>query len=57
MYHHVYTFLQVTGQIYSNQYGFRANHSCEHAVGQVIGTVIKGLGEPSVHRMCTVGSL
>ena len=43
MYHHVYTFLQVTGQIYSNQYGFRANHSCEHAVGQVIGTVVKGL--------------
>ena len=43
MYHRVYTFLQVTGQIYSNQYGFRANHSCEHAVGQVIRTAVKGL--------------
>ena len=43
MYHRVYTFLQVTGQIDSNQYGFWANHSCEHAVGQVIGTVVKGL--------------
>ena len=43
MYHCVYTFLQLTGQIYSNQYGFRANHSCEHAVGQVIGTAVKGL--------------
>ena len=40
MYHRVYTFLQVTGQIYSNQYGFRANHSCEHAV---IRTAVKGL--------------
>ena len=26
-----------------NQYGFQANHSCEHAVGQVVGTVVKGL--------------
>ena len=43
MYHCVYTFLQVTGQIYSNQYGFCANHSYEHAVGQVIGTAIKSL--------------
>ena len=43
MYHHVYPFLQVTCQIYNNQYGFRANHSCEHAVGQVVGSVVKGL--------------
>ena len=43
MYQQVYSFLQETGQIYKNQYGFRANHSCEHAVGQVIGTVVKGL--------------
>ena len=43
MYHRVYSFLQLTGQIYSNQYGFCANHSCEHAVGQVIGTAVKGL--------------
>ena len=34
---------QNTGQIYQNQYGFRANHSCEHAIGQVIGTIVKGL--------------
>ena len=43
MYHQVYSFLHETGQIYKNQYGFRANHSCEHAIGQVIGTVVKGL--------------
>ena len=43
MYQRIYTFLQSTGQIYDNQYGFWANHSCEHAIGQVIGKVIKGL--------------
>ena len=40
MYQQVYTFLQNTGQIYENQYGFRANHSCEHAIGQVVGTKV-----------------
>ena len=43
MYTRVYSFLQETGQIYNNQYGFRANHSCEHAVGQLVGSVVKGL--------------
>ena len=43
MYHRVYSFLQNTGQVYDNQYGFRANHSCEHAVGQVVGSIVKGL--------------
>ena len=43
MYLRVYSFLQDTGQIYDNQYGFRANHSCEHAVGQLVGSVVKGL--------------
>ena len=39
----VYSFLQNTGQIYSNQYGFRANHSCEHVVGQAVSSIVKGL--------------
>ena len=43
MYTRVYSFLQNTGQIYDNQYGFRANHSCEHALGQLVGSVVKGL--------------
>ena len=43
IYQHVYSFLQNTRQLYENQYGFRANHSCEHAIGQVIGTIVKGL--------------
>ena len=43
IYTRVYSFLQDTGQIYDNQYGFRANHSCEHTVGQLVGSVVKGL--------------
>ena len=43
MYQRVYSFLESTGQIYNNQYGFRANHSCEHAVGQAVGPIVKGL--------------
>ena len=43
MYRRIYSFLQNTGQIYENQYGFRANHSCEHAIGQVVGTLIKNI--------------
>ena len=39
----VYKFLNVTGQISDKQYGFRAKHSCEHAVGQLVGTVLKNL--------------
>ena len=43
VYTHVYKFLNVTGQISDKQYGFRAKHSCEHAVGQLVGTVLKNL--------------
>ena len=31
VYNRVYSFLNDTGQIYEGQYGFRADHSCEHA--------------------------
>ena len=43
VYTRVYKFLNVTGQISYKQYGFRAKHSCEHAVGQLVGTVLKNL--------------
>ena len=43
MYRRVYSFLQDTGQIYSSQYGFRANHSCERTVGQAVSSIVKGL--------------
>ena len=51
MYQRVYTFLQDSGQIYENQYGFRANHSCEHAIGQVVGSLVKNM-ENRLYSAC-----
>ena len=53
MYRRVYTFLQNTGQLYENQYGFRASHSCEHAIAQVINGVVKGL-ENKLNSACVL---
>ena len=41
IYKRTYSHLDMTGQIYTEQYGFRANHSCSDAVSQLIGDVIK----------------
>ena len=43
VYSRVYSFLHESNQIYEGQYGFRSKHSCEHAIGQLIGHVIKNL--------------
>ena len=43
VYQRIYSFLQTTGQLYENQYGFREAHSCEHAIGKVINGIVKGL--------------
>ena len=43
VYSRVYKFLTKTGQICESQYGFRSNHSCEHAVAQVVGSILKNL--------------
>ena len=53
VYQRVYTFLQETGQLYENQFGFRESHSCEHAVGQVINGIVKGL-ENKVNNACVL---
>ena len=53
MYQRVYIFLQNTGQIYDNQFCFRANHSCEHAVGQAVSSIVKGL-ENRQHVACVL---
>ena len=42
VYSRVYTFLHDSNQIY-DQYGFRTQHSCEHAIGRLISHVIKNL--------------
>ena len=53
VYCRVYTFLQNTGQLYENQYGFRASHSCEHAIGQVVNGIIKGM-ENKLNSACVL---
>ena len=41
MYFCVYTFLDLTKQMYDSQYGFRSKHSCEHAISELVGNVLK----------------
>ena len=53
VYQQVYTFLQETGKLYENQFGFRESHSCEHAVGQVINGIVTGL-ENKVNSACVL---
>ena len=43
MYNRIYDFLTETSQIYQSQYSFRRRHSCEHAIGELVGEVIKNL--------------
>ena len=42
LYKRVYNFLDTTGQLYKSQYGFRSKHSCEHAVSELLGNILKG---------------
>ena len=42
IYKRVYDFLNTTNQIYQSQYGFRTKHSCEHAVQELLGKILKG---------------
>ena len=42
MYKRVYNFLNNNSLIYTSQHGFRNKHSCESAVGELIGNVCKG---------------
>ena len=42
IYNCTYNFLNATGQIFNSQYGFRSKHSCENAVQELVGTVVKG---------------
>ena len=41
MYKRVYTFLTDHQQLYQSQYGFRTNHSCENAICELIGNIVK----------------
>ena len=43
IYQHVYGFLTKSGQLYQSQYGFRKNHACDHAVGELVSKIVKHL--------------
>ena len=43
VYQRTYHFMESTGQIYSSQYGFRSQHSCESAVAELTSEIVKGL--------------
>ena len=42
MYKRMYEFLDGNNQFYNSQYGFRSKHSCENAISELIGHVVKG---------------
>ena len=42
VYKQTYDFLDKSGQLYSSQYGFRSKHSCENAISELIGQIVKG---------------
>ena len=41
IYTRTYTFLNDCNQLYVSQYGFRNNHSCENAVSEIVGHILK----------------
>ena len=42
VYKRVYDFLDRNKQFYKSQYGFRSKHSCEHAITELLGNILKG---------------
>ena len=42
VYKRTYSFLNNTRQISDSQYGFRSKHSCEHAIQELVGKILKG---------------
>ena len=42
IYTRTYNFLDSNNWLYMSQYSFRKRHSCEHAVGELVGQVVKG---------------
>ena len=41
IYTRTYSFLNESNQLYVSQYGFRNNHSCENAVSELVGHILK----------------
>ena len=53
IYKRVYDFLVENCQLYENQFGFCSNHSCEHAIGQTVGTLLKNM-ENKKNSVCVL---
>ena len=45
VYVRVYNFLVEIDQLYQSQYGFRSGHSCQNAISELIGTILKNREE------------
>ena len=41
IYIRTYSFLNKNNQLYVSQYGFRNNHSCENAISELVGHILK----------------
>ena len=41
IYKRTYSFLQATTQLYDSQYGFQQGHSCENAISEIVGEILK----------------
>ena len=41
IYKRTYHFLNQNDQLYNSQYGFRSQHSCEHAIAELVGNILK----------------
>ena len=50
VYKRTYNFLDSNNLLFKSQYGFRSNHSCEHAVSELISNILRGL-ENSQHTI------
>ena len=56
MYKRTYDFLDINRQLYNSQYGFRSKHSCENAISELVGHIIKG-HERKVHTAAIFSDL
>ena len=41
IYKRTYSFLQASNQLYDSQYNFREGHSCENAISELVGEILK----------------
>ena len=41
MYKRTYNFLNNSGQFFKSQYGFRTGHSCQEAIAELIGEIVR----------------